>query len=70
MSEDFVRKFKKNQSTREELFNDYEVKTIADAIVKNSKDELGFLIWTSTFQYTSSDLKLYEIIESVSGIIN
>lgn len=67
MSEEFVKKFKKKTLSREELFNQCEFETIADAIVENSKEEIGFLIWTSTFQYITNDSKLYEIIEHVSG---
>lgn len=67
MSEEFIKKFKKKTSSREELFNQCEFETIADAIVENSKEEIGFLIWTSTFQYITNDSKLYEIIEHVSG---
>lgn len=67
MSEEFIKKFKKKTLSREELFNQCEFETIADAIVENSKEEIGFLIWTSTFQYITNDSKLYEIIEHVSG---
>ena len=66
MSEEFVKNFKRRSPPRKELFNQCEFETIADAIVKNSKEEIGFLIWTSTFKYITDDLKLYEIIENVS----
>lgn len=70
MSEEFVNKFKDKSSSRRELFIKNKCETISDAIVQQSREEVGFLIWIATFQYISDDVLLYAIIERVSTDIS
>lgn len=66
MATEFIKRFKKKSSERQELLNQHDFETIADAIVENSKEEIAFLIWTSCFQLINDDLLLFEIVKSVS----
>lgn len=66
MSNEFIAQFKKKSSSREELFEKYDFETIGDAIIENSKNEIGFLIWSSALNEIKDDLLLYEILQHVS----
>lgn len=66
MAEEFVAIFSKKSSSRDELFNKYDYETIGDAIIENSKNETGFLIWSAALSEIKDDLLLYEIIKNVS----
>lgn len=68
MSNEFVDKFKKKSSSREELFNKYDFETIGDAIIENSRNEIGFLIWSSALSEIKDETLLFEIVQHVSRL--
>lgn len=53
-------------SSREEFFNLYDYESISNAILENSKEELGFQIFSSALQNISDEQLIFEIIQWVS----
>jgi hypothetical protein len=70
MAEEFVAKFKKKSSSREKLFDTYDFETIGDAVIEHSKNETGFLIWSSVLNEIKDDMLLFEIIQHVLPKLN
>lgn len=67
MTDKFVKKFKDKPSSRQELFNSHDFETIANAIIRNSANENGILIWISIFKIIKDDDQfLFEICRNVS----
>jgi hypothetical protein len=70
MTEEFVKKFKDKSSSRQELFNNHDFETISNAIIKNSTNENGILIWISLFKEIKDDDEfLFAICKNVRKLI-